>query len=135
MCFCIRRDLRVTKCIPVRPGRIRQKVHGDTLRQTCVFASGGICGWCSAFWNIWGMKCQHILKLWWARCGLHKKHAGTHSTQLVFLHPVACAGHIVICDADTTKTHRDTLRQTCVFPSGGICGSCRAFRCVWGMKC
>jgi hypothetical protein len=61
------------------------------------------------------MKCQHIFKLWWARCCLHKKHAGTHSTQLVFLHPVACAGHIVICDADSTKSARGHVTPNLCF--------------------
>jgi hypothetical protein len=26
--------------------------------------------------------------LGWARCGLHKKHTGTHYVELVFSHPV-----------------------------------------------
>jgi hypothetical protein len=32
------------------------------------------------------------------------------------------------------KACRDKLRQTCVFASSGICGSCSAFRCVRGAK-
>jgi hypothetical protein len=35
---------------------------------------------------------------------------------------------------DTKKMHKDTLRQTCVYASGGICGSHNAFLCVWGMS-
>jgi hypothetical protein len=31
----------------------------------------------------------------WAQCGFHKKHAWTRYTELVFLHLVGPAGHIV----------------------------------------
>jgi hypothetical protein len=30
-----------------------------------------------------------------ARCGLHKKHARTHYTLLMFLHMVGSVGHVV----------------------------------------
>jgi hypothetical protein len=41
---------RTTFNARVRPVRIQQKAHRDTLWQTCFFfASGGICGSCSAF--------------------------------------------------------------------------------------
>jgi hypothetical protein len=35
------------------------------------------------------------LMLGWARCGLHKKCAGTRYAKLVFLHPGEFAGHVV----------------------------------------
>jgi hypothetical protein len=31
----------------------------------------------------------------WARCDFNKKHAGTHYVEIVFLHPVRSAGHVV----------------------------------------
>jgi hypothetical protein len=36
----------------VGPGQILENVHRDTFYQTCVFASGGICGSRSAFWYV-----------------------------------------------------------------------------------
>jgi hypothetical protein len=33
--------------------------------------------------------------LMWAQCASHRKHAGTHFVQLVYLHLVQSAGHIV----------------------------------------
>jgi hypothetical protein len=33
--------------------------------------------------------------LGWARCGFHKKCAGTHDAELVFLHLLGYAGHVV----------------------------------------
>jgi hypothetical protein len=84
-----------------------------------------------------------------ARCGFHKKCVGTRYTKLLFLHQVGSTGHIVQSDAsrprniDTLffmllwaqwsfpKKHDDKLRRTCVFASGGICGSPSVFRSMW----
>jgi hypothetical protein len=85
-------------CIP-------QKVHQDKLCQTCVFASGGICGSRNAFPCIRGAKQRHTI------C-----HA-----------PVGPVGF-------PQKPRWDTLCRTCVFTSGGICGSRSAFQCMWCTK-
>jgi hypothetical protein len=36
-----------------------------------------------------------FLMLEWAQCGFHKKCAGTSYVELIFLHPVGSAGHVV----------------------------------------
>jgi hypothetical protein len=43
------------------------------------------------------------------------------------MHDFSCSGGTV---RDLTKARRDTLRETCVFAFGRICGSRSAFRCV-----
>jgi hypothetical protein len=69
------------------------------------------------------------------------------------LHPVGSAGHVVNSGApaarninalffmlvwDRYRFHKKHTRthhaRTCVFASGGICGSCSAFWCVQGTK-
>jgi hypothetical protein len=61
-----------------------------------VFSSGGICRSRSAFW------CLRVVKHWrtifihrWDWYGFDKKRASTHYTQLLFLHLVGHAGHVV----------------------------------------
>jgi hypothetical protein len=56
----------------------------DKKRHSCVFASGGICGSCSAFKSIWGMKCRCIFMLRWAQCGLQKRVLGHVTHNLCF---------------------------------------------------
>jgi hypothetical protein len=66
------------------------------VRQMCAFASGGICGSCSAFRCVLGMKRQHTI--FRARCVRYKydkKCAGTCYVKLMFLHPIGFAGHVV----------------------------------------
>jgi hypothetical protein len=42
------------------------------------------------------MKHYHTIFMFgWPRCGFHKKRTGTHYAQLVFLHPVKSAAHVV----------------------------------------
>jgi hypothetical protein len=81
------------------------KKRRDTLRGTCVFASGGICGSRIAFQCIRGTKHQRTI--------FHGRVRPVWISQ---------------------KAHRDTLRGTCTFASSGICGSHSAFWCVRGVK-
>jgi hypothetical protein len=68
----------------------------DTLHQNCVFAYDGICGSCCALRCVQGRNVNTLfLMLKWAQCNLNKMRAGTHHAELVFLHPVGSAGHVV----------------------------------------
>jgi hypothetical protein len=77
----------------------------------------------------------------WNQYAFHKKCVGTRYAELVFLHPVRSAGHVVHSGGPrremsqtyfharvgpvrfAQKGHLDTLHQTCVFASGAICAS------------
>jgi hypothetical protein len=84
--------------------RIQQKVYWDTLRRTCVFATSGICESRSAFHCFWGTKHQRtIFKLGWDRIRFKKKRRGTRYAELVFLHPMGFAGHVVHSDASRAQ--------------------------------
>jgi hypothetical protein len=83
--------------------RISQNARWETLRRTCVFASGGICGSGSAFWCVQGVKRDRIIFLArWDQYGFDRKRVGTHYVELVFLHPVGSVGHVVHFDASGT---------------------------------
>jgi hypothetical protein len=90
--------------------------------------------------------------LWWTQGSFLKNHVGTSYAEVVFLHPVRSACHVVHfsvfevpnldalffmlmwsrCDLHTERW--DTLHGICVFASGGICRPRSVFRCVWGAK-
>jgi hypothetical protein len=169
--------------------RIPQKSCWDMLRQTCVFASGGICRSRSAFWcvRVTKHRCTifqarvepvwiaqkragtrytehvflhlagsvvHVLHsgasrtrnvkalifmLGWDRYGFDKKHFTTRYAKLVVLHPgCETSTYYFSCSGGTSMDHTiacwNTLRRTCVFASGGICGSRSAFQCIWVTK-
>jgi hypothetical protein len=80
----------------VGPLRIRQKARRDTLRRTCVFTSGGICGYVVLF-GVSGVRNVDALffMLGWDLHGYDKNHAGTRYAELVFLYPMGSTGHVV----------------------------------------
>jgi hypothetical protein len=77
---------------------------GHIMPNLC-FCIHGICGSCSAFWCVQGMK---------RRRTIFQAHVG----------PIQIL----------QKVHRDTLHRACVFTSGEICGTHSAFWCVWCAK-
>jgi hypothetical protein len=99
-------------CIPVHPGRetsthyfscsggsntdSAKKTHRDTLRRTCVFASGGICESLSAFGWIWGMK--HRCTIFHTRVSpvqIPEKSVSGHVTPNLCFHPVGYVGYVL----------------------------------------
>jgi hypothetical protein len=111
---------------------IQQTVRWDTLRKTCVFASGGICGSRSAIQHIQGTKCR--CTIFHALLGLvqipQKAHRDTLCQTFVFASGRICGSRTAFQCVRGVK-HQCTF----VFVSGGMCGSCSAFRCVRAKKC
>jgi hypothetical protein len=105
-----------------------------------LYPLGYICGSRSAFRCIWYMK--HRCTIFHARVrpvGIPQKLHWDRLCRTCVLHPgrktsmdnFSCSGGT---GTNCTKTRQDTLRRTCVFASGGTCGSRSAFLCLRGAK-
>jgi hypothetical protein len=80
----------------VGPLQIQKKVRREMLRRTCTSASNWICESHSTFLRVQGAIHRHtIFMLGWDQYRFYKKCIGTRYAELVFLHPVGSAGHIV----------------------------------------
>jgi hypothetical protein len=76
---------RTTFNARVRPVRIQQKAHRDTLWQTCFFLHPVGSAALVVHSSVFG----------WDRYGFGKKCTRTRYTKLVFLHPVGYVGRVV----------------------------------------
>jgi hypothetical protein len=77
---------------------------------------------------------------------IQQKSVGRRYAELVFLHPVGTAGHVVHSgaseelnvdartDTDSTKSTSRHVMPNSFFAFGGICGSRSKFRCIQGTK-
>jgi hypothetical protein len=124
LCFCIRWDLRVTLCIPLRPGhesstsyfscssgigtvstkkRVRTS-YAELMFLHSVGSTGHIVYSCAS-------RAQNIERLFfmlrWSQYGFHKKRAGTRYAELLCLHVVGPVCHVVHFGASgyETSTH------------------------------
>jgi hypothetical protein len=65
-----------------------KKRSGTRYTELGFFSTGAICGSCSAFGSVWGMKHQHTIFMFGlAWYGCHKKCIRACYAELVFLHP------------------------------------------------
>jgi hypothetical protein len=102
---------------------VPQKARRDTLHQTCIFASRTICMSCSIFGASVVRNAEaQIFMLWWARCGSHKKRAGTHYVELVFgiMYDPEVTLRILVRPGCETSTHYF------LFPGGPRAGLTRS---------
>jgi hypothetical protein len=127
-------------------GSVAQVVHSDASGAQNVDTPFFLC--------IWGVKHRRtIFILRWDQHGFDRKRIGRCYTELVFLHPIGSAGHVVHSGTSghETSTHYFScsgetgtdatimaprhVTLNCVFASGGICGSRSALWCVRVAKC
>jgi hypothetical protein len=131
------------------PVALSIKACRDTLRRTCVFVSGGICGSRSAFRSVQAKKHQRtICHAWVGPVWFHKKRIVTRYAELVFWDMVESTGHVVHSSASglrnidalyfmlewawcgSKKSVSLHLTPDLCFSSDEICGSHRGFRGV-----